>query len=294
MDSRLALYLSLGIIASGLLALGLLMMKSRGAELPAAHGSNLFAVLRRWIRDPVWSGGLAVQSVGYALYLIALTGAPVSMLAVMMQGGIALFVVFAAIFLGERATISEWTGIAGIGIAMILLALSLQNGAPEGAVNASALALLSLAGVTLSVVPYVSPRIRNQGLAAAMASGVSFGLGSLYPKAIADALSDPLHGSLVTTLFVSPWLYLTIIANVTGLILLQNSFHVSRGIIAMPLSSACSNLMPIAGGILAFGENLPADRIAASMRMAAFGLTILSSFLLAFAEQARGALRPEP
>ena len=56
-----------------------------------------------WVRDPVWIGGLAVQAAGYALYMAALARAPVSMMAVAMQGGIALFVVLAVVFLGERA-----------------------------------------------------------------------------------------------------------------------------------------------------------------------------------------------
>ena len=43
------------------------------------------------------------ECAGYALSVVALAGAPVSLVAVMMQGGIALFVLFAIRFLGERA-----------------------------------------------------------------------------------------------------------------------------------------------------------------------------------------------
>ena len=45
-------------------------------------------------------------------------------------------------------------------------------------------------------------------------------------------------------------------ANLAGMVMLQNSFHQARGIITMPLSSALSNLVPIVGGMLAFGEGL--------------------------------------
>ena len=65
------------------------------------------------------------------------------------------------------------------------------------------------------------------------------------------------------------------------MVMLQNSFHQARGIITMPLSGALSNLVPIVGGMLAFGERLPADPIAATMRMAAFVLTIAASTTLA-------------
>ena len=49
----------------------------------------------------------------------------------------------------------------------------------------------------------------------------------------------------------------------------------------MPLSSAISNVIPIAGGILAFGERLPDDPYAAAMRAGAFVLTIVASAALA-------------
>src|ERR1700730_4876722 len=101
MDSPTPLLLALGIVASVLLALGLVMMKSRGMALPAAEGRFPWRAFGRWLRDPIWLGGLGVQLIGYALYVVALTGSPVSMLAVMMQAGIAVFVLFTVIFLHE-------------------------------------------------------------------------------------------------------------------------------------------------------------------------------------------------
>ena len=75
------------------------------------------------------------------------------------------------------------------------------------------------------------------------------------------------------------------------MVMLQNSFHQARGIITMPLSGALSNLVPIVGGMLAFGERLPNDPIAAAMRVAAFVLTIAASTALAASEEARPAGR---
>ena len=114
MTDRTPLFLLLGMGASVLLAIGLAMMKSRGAALPAARGPGLFGAIGRWLSDPVWLGGLALQTGGYVIYLVALSGAPVSMLAVTMQGGIALFVIVAVWFLGERANPREWLSLIHI------------------------------------------------------------------------------------------------------------------------------------------------------------------------------------
>ena len=90
--------------------------------------------------------------------------------------------------------------------------------------------------------------------------------------------------ALALALIASPYTYLTIVTNVAGLVMLQNSFAMGRGIIAMPLSSAISNVIPIAGGIVAFGERLPDDPFAAAMRAGAFVLTIAASAALAAAD----------
>jgi hypothetical protein len=71
--------------------------------------------------------------------------------------------------------------------------------------------------------------------------------------------------------------YGVIVGNIVGMVALQNSFSSARGIIAMPLSSALSNIVPIVGGMTAFGERLPIESTAATMRVAAFILTVFGS-----------------
>lgn len=283
MDERgtLALYLGLGMFASLLLASGLLAMKTRAAHLPAARGRAIFPAVITWIRDPVWSAGLGVQVIGYAIYIVALSKAPVSLVAVTMQAGIALFVVFAVLFLHERASAREWTGIGGIAGATLMLALSLEGGAPQGRAAPQALYLLSAIAILAAIVPAAFARVRGSGAATAIASGVAFGLGSVYTKALADGIFGAADTPMVARILADQWLYCTIAANMAGLVLLQNSFHTARGIVAMPLSSAISNVVPIAGGMAVFGESLPSDPVAATLRIAAFALTIGSSGLLA-------------
>ncbi len=282
----LALYLGIGVVASVLQASGLLMMKGRSAALPPAYAGRMLHSILAWIRDPIWSGGLGVQAIGYALYIVALSDAPVSLVAVMMQAGIGLFVVLAVLFLHEEANPREWAGIGGIAVAMLMLALSLEAGAVQGRASIHALVVLSLVATAVAATPSAYARVRRSGAAAAIASGVAFGLGSIYTKALADNFIAHPHASVILRVFADPWLYGASIANIAGLILLQNSFYSARGIIAMPLSSAISNVVPIIGGMVAFGETLPSDPIAALLRGGAFVLTIAASALLATGERA--------
>lgn len=273
------------MVSSVLLALGLLMMKSRSDHLPVAAGANIVAAIVAWIRDPMWIGGLGVQTAGWALYVIAVSQAPVSMVAVMMQGGIALFVVGSVLILGERARLREWAGIGAIVFGMVMLTLSIPDGHAEGALEPTTLLVLSAILLVAGLAPMNVERLKHSGAAAAIFSGVAFGLGGLFTKAMTDIFLGNDTGPLALRIATNPYVYGVIVTNIAGIVTLQNSFHSARGIIAMPLSSALSNLVPIAGGMLAFGERLPADGAAAAMRVGAFVLTIAAGALLAGARE---------
>jgi drug/metabolite transporter (DMT)-like permease len=273
-------YLLLAVVASSLMALGLLMMRSRSAHLPLATGANTIRAIVTWIRDPMWLGGMAVQTAGWVCYVIAVSRVPVSMIAVMMQGGIALFVIAAVVILGERASPREWVGIAAIIFGMLMLTLSLNSGENEGAFEPGTLViftgLLALAGLA----PMAIARLNASGIAAAILSGVAFGLGAMFTKSMTLEFTA---GAAASELRVvsSPYIYCMIVANIVGMVMLQNSFHSARAIIAMPLSGALSNIVPIIGGMLVFGERLPAGSMDAAMRVGAFVLTIAAGALLA-------------
>jgi len=278
------LYLLLAVAASTLLAIGLLMMKSRAAFLPAARGFAIVSTVFTWLRDPVWLGGMLVQTAGWSLYVTAVSHAPVSMVAVMMQGGIALFVLCSAFFFGERARLVEWVGIAAIVCGMILLSVSLSAGTSQGEIDNRRVIFLSVVLGLVAVAGFARRDLARSGVAQAVGSGIAFGLAGLYTKATTDAVAAG-SGALVILIIANPWVYAMMAANISGMIMLQNSFQQARAIITMPLSSALSNLVPIAGGMLAFGENLPKDHVAAMMRVAAFSLTIVASTMLAASQE---------
>src|ERR1700733_12952651 len=182
------LYLVLAVLASTLMALGLLMMKSRAASLPEARGSHIIRSVLTWFRDPMWLCGVGVQTVGWTLFVTAVSQAPVSMVAVMMQGGIALFVIFSVVVLGERARAAEWAGIVAIVVGMILLALSLSGGASQGAMSDRVILGLTSVLAIVAAAPFARPRLARGGIAQAIGSGIAFGLASLYTKAMTDAI----------------------------------------------------------------------------------------------------------
>ncbi|MGH7864332.1 MAG: hypothetical protein ACREQB_05040 [Candidatus Binataceae bacterium] len=275
----MTLYFAIAVAASALMAVGLLMMKSRAASLPAARGRQTLRALLAWLRDPIWIGGFGLQTAGFALYLLAVANAPISMIAVMMQGGIGLFVVLSVIVMRERASRREWTGIVAIGAAMLMLSLSLDAGAPRGHLAVAALVLFSAFGLLTGVGAYLRGPARYDALAAV--AGLLFGFGSVYAKAMTDVFIADAAAPLALRVVANPYVYLMAGANIAGIVVQQNAFRAGRGIIVMPIASALSNVVPIVGGMIAFGEQLPEDPLAAATRIGAFTLTVVAAALLA-------------
>ncbi|HYK66272.1 MAG TPA: hypothetical protein VEY94_15130 [Patescibacteria group bacterium] len=281
----MVLYLLLAIVASSLMALGLLMMKSRSAYLPVAAGANVISGVAAWIRDPMWLGGIAVQTAGWVCYVIAVSRAPVSAVAVMMQGGIGLFVIASVIVLGERASAREWVGIGAIVVAMLMLTLSLDGAAVDDSFRPAVLLTFTGLLAVAALAPMAIARMNTSGVAIAILSGVAFGLGAMFTKSMTLDFTAAAAVPVALRVALNPYVYAMLAANLTGMILLQNSFHSSRAIIAMPLSGAMSNIVPIVGGMLVFSERLPAEPIAAAARLGAFALTIVAGALLAGARE---------
>ena len=236
--------------------------------IPWAAAVTIGAIVA-WIRDPMWIGGLGVQTAGWACYVIAVSRAPVSMVAVMMQGGIGLFVIASVVVLGERATPREWVGIGAIIFGMLMLTLSLQAAEPDGAFEPGTLLIVTALLLAAGLAPMAVARMNASGAAAAIFSGVAFGLGALFTKAMTLEFAGD-TASLTLRLLSSPYVYGMLVANIVGIVMLQNAFHSARAIVAMPLSGALSNIVPIVGGMIVFGERLPAGSMPAAMRVGAF------------------------
>jgi multidrug transporter EmrE-like cation transporter len=273
-------YLLMAVASSALMAGGLMTMKARASRLPVAQGLRIPAALLAWIMDPVWSVGLFSQAIGFALYILSIAHLPISVVAIMMQGGIAMFVMFSVIVLGERGTPYEWSGIGAVIAAIAMLSMSLGAGAESGAINKVAIAAIAIGATAIAAAAHAYPAMRQAGIAAAVSSGLAFGLGSLFAKAMTDTLSGGFDLPTVVAASGNVYVWVVITTNLAGLVMLQNSFHSARGIIALPISSALSNLVPIIGGVIAFGEHLPANPQAAAMRIASFALTVLASAML--------------
>lgn len=267
----------LAILASTSLTVGLYLLKRQAERLPSLSGGWRLGVLSAFAHDPIWVLGALLQLLGYALYMLALGAAPLSIVHTALNGGIVLFVILSVIGLGEQVRPVEWVGVGIITIALIILSASLST-EPISSVTPHGLLTFSLTVVTLSAAAIAVDPTPQRPVGTSVASGLLLGLGSVYAKGLANAW--PLGGAGI-------YLPLTIIANVIGFVLMQAAFQSGRGVVVMPLFATLSNLVPIVGGIVVFDEALPEHGAAAVLRPLAFVLALVGAAVLAgFGERA--------
>jgi multidrug transporter EmrE-like cation transporter len=264
---------ALAMVASSAFTVGLYFMKREAERLPSLDGGRRWRAWLAFVQDPWWMLGLVLQTVGFALYLVALSAAPLSIVHTALNGGIALFVVLSVIGLGERVRPVEWVGVSIITVSLIVLSVSLAAAPPANAV-AHGIVPFSLALLVLSVAAVAIDPAPHRAIGLSMASGLLLGLGSVYAKGLATTVS--LAAAVETA-----YLPLTLVANLAGFVLMQAAFQVGRGVVVMPLFSMLSNLVPIIGGIVVFDESLPNHGVAAVLRPLAFALAIVGAALLA-------------
>lgn len=270
---------------------GMLLLKARGDRLPPLRWRSGAAALLAYGGDPLWLLGLLLQAAGYGLYLWALQLGPLAVVQPVMSAGIVLFVAFAVLILGERIHTPEWAAIAAVGCGLFLLGSSL--GAGEG--MAGPAAGWSVAGYSAAVLVAALgagagwARGRAKGVALGIWSGVLLGLGSLYAKGLASALSRLGEGPWLAALAGEPYLYLTAVGNVLGFGVLLSALRGSRAGVVFTLSSTLSNVVPILGGMVVMGERLPEGPVAAALRIASLVLTVGGAAYLAHFDPAARA-----
>ena len=269
----------LAVVASSALSVGLYLMKRQAERLPSLQGGWHLAAWWAFIRDPLWVLGVALQTGGYGLYLTALRAAPLSVVHTALNGGIVLFVLLAVVGLGERVRAVEWLGVSCVVLGLIALGASLTGDAPAAA-SAQGMVFFATAVVGLALLALAIDASPGRAIGLSIATGLFLGLASVFAKTLVAA------DSLAAALSSRP-LWLTLGANIVGFILMQGALQAGRGVVVVPLFSTLSNLVPIVGGILLYGEWEAAPTGAAALRPLAFVLALGGGALLAgFGEHA--------
>jgi len=241
--------------------------------------------------------GMFVGLIAWILHVGAMSLAPLSVVQVVLSGGLVLLAVMADRLFGFKVGKRQWWGLGMtfVGLALLALTLPSSHGAHSGfsvpAMAAFQTGLLGL-GVLFIMGPRLGGRAEHHGVMLAAAAGVLFGVCNLGVKALTGIVGE----SGVLGLALSPWLWVALVGSATAFYASARSLQVGEAVAVIAITGTAANIATIAGGIIVFGDPLPGDTLGIVVQAIAFVLVIVASALtpapMRAAARASGASTP--
>lgn len=263
-------------------------LKQRGASLaprvlarhPWRSGRGLFGV--RW-----FAIGMLVAAVAWLLHVAAMALAPLSLVQVVLAGGIVLIGVMADRVFGFPVGRRQWLGLALTASGLVAFALTVPavhsaHSTFSPAAMIAVEAALCGVGALLIVGPRAGAPSEHHGTMLGAASGLLFGVSDISIKALTGIVGA--HGVFG---LLSPWLALTLLASVVAFFASAKSFQDGDAVPVIAITSAAANIASIAGGILVFGDPMPAG----ALGLVAQGLGLVAILVAAALMPSVGARR---
>ncbi|WP_371664076.1 DMT family transporter [Streptomyces sp. NBC_00280] len=243
--SALALSILLSLVSAVAYAGGAIVQE-RVAD-SGGHGPS-YAPMRR----PVWWAAVALNGLGGVLHVVALAFGPLSVVQPMGALTIVFALPMAALFVRRKAGAAAWRGaiMATLGLAGLLSLVGTSEAQSLGTTERVLLAVVTGSAVVALMVAgraaHRHPAVRSTLLA--IASGIAFGMSSVFTKVVAVDWSGGL-----TTADV-PSLALIAVLGVSGLLLSQAAYR--GGGLTAPLATltVVNPVVAAAVGITMFGE----------------------------------------
>jgi drug/metabolite transporter (DMT)-like permease len=223
--------------------------------------------------------GMLVGGGGWALHVAAISLAPLSVVQVVLSGGVVMIAVMADRVFGFSVGRRQWWGLALTAVGLILLGITMPD--PQGShstfsvpvLAAFEAGLLGIGGL-LIMGPRVGVRDEHHGVMLAAAAGILFGVCNVAVK----ALSGMAGGEGVLGL-VSPWLLVAGVASAAAFYASARSLQDGEAVEVIAITGTAANIAGIAGGIIVFGDPMPGTAWGIAIQGLAFVMVVVASAL---------------
>jgi hypothetical protein len=254
-----ALGLVLAVASAVAINGGYALQHTAASALPALSLRRPAASLVALFRNRRWMVGFVGGIGGWGFYVAALALAPLSLVQAAAAGGIAVLAIG-----GPRLTSAERVGVAAALCGLALLGLSLRAHPPTSHGAASSAAVWMVASlVAAALVSRALPPAAGLGTAA----GILYAAGDVGTKA---ALAGGMRLLFIPALLACHGL---------AFVCMQLAFQRGGRLASAGLAVLWTNALPIAAGMLLFGEALPGG-LRGAARIAAFALVVVGAVAL--------------
>jgi len=223
--------------------------------------------------------GMLVGGGGWALHVAAISFAPLSVVQVVLSGGVVLIAVMADRMFGFSVGRRQWWGLALTAVGLILLGVTMPT--PDGAhATFSSPAMIAFEAVLLGMggLLILGPRAgapaEHHGVMLAAAAGIMFGVCNVAVKALSGMVGDAgLMG------LASPALIVAGCASVAAFYASARSLQDGEAVEVIAITGTAANIAGIAGGIIVFGDPMPGTALGIAVQGIAFVLVVVASAL---------------
>jgi len=240
------------------------------AALPPLSVRHPVQLARTLLRDRRWLRGFALESTGFALYVLALALAPLTLVQSLAAGGIGILAFVSARMSGRRLPRTEIVGVVVSIIGLLALAASLAGGSGEGSGGSTVEIGLWLGGAAVAAVAALAlgRRLGTVAVAEGIAGGLFFSIGDVSVKVATEGGGRAMFA-------------LTVVAGYAlGTAFLQLGYQHGGALTVAGLATLLTNALPIAAGTVVLGEPVPSGAYG-GLRVLAFGAVTLGAILLA-------------
>jgi drug/metabolite transporter (DMT)-like permease len=254
------------------------------------RGAN--SVARVDVRHPLRSGralfsskwfaiGMIVAAGSWALHVAALALAPMSVVQVALAAGVVLIAVMADRMFGYKVGPRQWLGLwlTAAGLVMLGLTLPAMHGAhshfSDPAMISFEAGLFGLGGL-LIMGPRIGGPAEHHGMMLGAASGILFGVSDTSIKALTGIVGA--HGPL--GLLLSPWLAVAVLASIFAFYASARGLQDGEAVPVIAVTGTAANIAGVAGGIIVFGDPMPASAVGIVFQSLAFVLVLIAAALM--------------
>jgi drug/metabolite transporter (DMT)-like permease len=256
------------------------LYKHRGAnDAPTVDVSCPIKTIKRLFSCKWFAIGMAIATFAWLLHVGALMFAPLSVVQAVLSTGVVILAVMAERIFGFTVAPRQWLGVGLTAVGLVLLVITLPAGTGShssfslSAMIAFEAGLLAL-GVLLISGPKMGVSDEHHGAMLGAASGVLFGVSDVAIKALTGLTSSGLLG-----VALSPWLGVAIVASVVAFFASARGMQAGDAVPVIAATSTAANVSCIAGGIIVFGDPMPADALGIVVQVTAFVMVVVATLL---------------
>jgi hypothetical protein len=264
--------------------------KYRGANsVPKVQVLHPLRSARELYSSKWFALGMLIATGSWGLHVAALALAPMSVIQVSLAAGMVFIAVMADKMFGFQVGPRQWIGLSLTAGGLVLLGVTLpaMHGAhshfSQAAMISFEAGLFGL-GALLLMGPRMGGPVEHHGVMLGAAAGILFGVSDTAIKALTGITGA--HG--LSGLLLSPWLAVAVLASIVAFYASARGRQDGEAVPVIAVTGTAANIAGIAGGIIVFGDPMPASPLGVALQGLAFVLVVVAAALMPAPVRAAG------